>query len=63
MKEGGRGHGLDIYLGPTAGEAMALWRWAVAGTGVNGSMQEQEETIIESAGELEEVAKRYEIER
>ena len=60
MKEGGRGHGLDIYLGPTA---MALSRWAVAGTGVNGSMQEQEETVIESAGELEEVGKRHEIER
>lgn len=31
---------------------MALARWAVAGTGVNGCMQEQEETMYESAGEL-----------
>lgn len=54
MKEGGRGHDLDIYLGPTAGGgAMALCRWAVVGTRVNGFMQEQEETIFESAGELE----------
>ena len=27
--------------------------WAVAGTGVNGCMQEQQEAIFESAGELE----------
>ena len=58
MKEGGRGHDLDIYLGPRAGRAMATLQeggcrdWGqrhYAGTG-------QEETIlIESAGELEVV--------
>lgn len=35
------------------GGAHGTCRWAVAGIGVNGSMQEQEETSFESAGELE----------
>ena len=39
-------------MGFNGGVSHGICRWAVAGTGFNGCMQEQQETIFESAGEL-----------
>lgn len=60
MKEGGRGHELDIYLGPTVGEAMVPGGGRLHGLGSTAlwNMQEQKKSIIiiiESAGELKVV--------
>ena len=54
--EGGRPRPRFGYIfGTNSGGSHGSWKWAVAKTGVNCRMQEQEETKEESAGELEVV--------
>ena len=53
---GGRPRPLFGYIfGTNGGGSHGRWKWAVATTGVNGRMQEQEETKDKGAGELKVV--------